>query len=71
MVFGESSINRLVILIAFKTLIHVAGLANNSGSPDGTFVLARFGGPNGIAIDSSGNLFVAEDSNSIIRKITF
>jgi streptogramin lyase len=40
------------------------------GSLDGTNSSAQFSGPTGIAVDSSGNLYVADLYNDIIRKIT-
>ena len=48
----------------------LAGTAGASGSADGTGAAARFFYPNGVATDSSGNIFVADSSNSTIRKIT-
>jgi len=33
-------------------------------------VSAQFNGPQGIAIDSSGNLYVADTQNNLIRKVT-
>ena len=47
----------------------LAGLANRSGSADGTGSAARFYGPTGVAVDSAGNVYVADQSNST-RKIT-
>jgi sugar lactone lactonase YvrE len=47
-----------------------AGLAENGGSTDGTGSAARFGGPRGIAVDGSGNFYVADSGNNTIRKIT-
>lgn len=42
-----------------------SGLVNSTVSAD-----ARFKSPSGIAIDASGNLFVADTLNNVIRKIT-
>ena len=47
-----------------------AGQVGVTGSTDGTGTTARFGGIQGIAIDSSDNLYVTDTSNFKIRKIT-
>jgi sugar lactone lactonase YvrE len=48
----------------------LAGLAGSSGSTDGTATNARFNNPNGITLDSAGNLYVTDSENYTIRKIT-
>lgn len=48
----------------------IAGLPGSSGSNDGTNSVARFNQPDGVAVDTNGNVFVADTMNSTIRKIT-
>ena len=48
----------------------LAGSAGDIGSANGTGSAARFNFPFGIAIDTAGNLFVADTENSTIRKVT-
>ncbi len=47
-----------------------AGTGGARGSTDATGAAARFGWPTCIAIDGSGNLYVTDQSNFTIRKIT-
>ncbi len=47
-----------------------AGKAGVYGSADGTGVEARFNGPKGLVLGSSGVLYVLDSGNSTIRKIT-
>lgn len=48
----------------------LAGTAGISGTNNGTGSDARFSAPEGIAVDSAGNVFVVDALNSTIRKIT-
>jgi sugar lactone lactonase YvrE len=48
----------------------LAGLAGSTGRSDGVGTAARFYYPGGIAVDGSGNLYVADTFNSLIRKVT-
>ena len=48
----------------------IAGSTGFSGTNDGKGIDARFKSPHGIAVDSDGNLFVADSGNNTIRKIT-
>ena len=47
-----------------------AGQAGMSGSQDGAGAAARFQAPGGLAVDSAGNVFVADTGNHTIRKIS-
>ncbi|MCW1924498.1 hypothetical protein OKA05_18170 [Luteolibacter arcticus] len=44
--------------------------SRTQGSADGTGAAATFYGPSGLAVDSNGNVFVADSGNHMIRKIT-
>jgi gliding motility-associated-like protein len=50
----------------------VSVLAGNgaSGFVDGTFAVARFRNPFGVAVDAAGNVYVADFNNSAVRKVT-
>jgi hypothetical protein len=58
---GESSSFDLELL---------AGDIGGTGDCDGTGAAARFTSPSGIAVDGTGNVYVADTNNSTIRKIT-
>ncbi len=57
-------------LVIGTTISTFAGQAGAAGSTDATSTSARFNGQSGIAVDVSGNVYVADTSNHVIRKIT-
>jgi hypothetical protein len=63
----NNTIRKIVIATAAVTTL--AGSATKSGSNDGIGAAARFYVPQGMAIDDSGNLMVADSANNAIRKI--
>jgi len=48
----------------------LAGYPAQTGAADGTGTGATFYAPNGVAIDSSHNIYVADTGNNRIRKVT-
>lgn len=52
------------------TVTTLAGKAGSAGAVNGMGALARFNRPSGVALDSSGNVYVCERSNQCIRKIS-
>jgi streptogramin lyase len=48
----------------------LAGTFRVSGTTNGKKTAASFDDPEGIAVDSSGNVYISEASKNIIRKIT-
>jgi sugar lactone lactonase YvrE len=63
---GNNTIRKITSSGIVTTL---AGSAS-PGSADGTGTAASFNSPAGVALDASGNLYVADSGNNKIRKIT-
>jgi streptogramin lyase len=69
--FVCDSFNHTIRKITSEGMVSTfAGTALSSGIADGTGSAARFNNPTGITIDSSDNLFVCDNANYTIRKIT-
>jgi hypothetical protein len=49
---------------------NLAGMVGTTGTNNGTGTAARFNGPAGVAVDGSGNVYVADYQNHAIRKIS-
>ena len=64
---GNSTIRKIA---PGGTVTTFAGTAGATGSNDGTGAAARFNAPEGVAVDSVGNVYVADTRNDTIRKIT-
>jgi hypothetical protein len=57
------------VVVATGAVSTLAGLADTGGSRDGTGADARFSFPVALAYDGAGTLFVADQSNHLIRKV--
>jgi sugar lactone lactonase YvrE len=60
---------RVIELTAARVLYPLAGVANSTNFADGTGTAGLFNTPQGIGIDASGNIYVADQNNNRIRKV--
>jgi sugar lactone lactonase YvrE len=67
---GDQNNHTIRKISATGVVITLAGLAGSPGSADGTGSAARFNFPRGVAVDGTGNVYVADSANDTIRKIT-
>ena len=64
---GNNTVRKISPARAVSTF---AGLARSAGSADGVGFAARFSYPSGVAVDSTGNVYVGDSGNNTLRKVT-
>lgn len=69
-VYVADTFNNMIRKITPAGVVTTMAGSTISGQQDGTGSDAGFTAPQGIAVDSSGNVFVADTSNNCIREIT-
>ena len=62
--------NHMIRKITSAGAVTTLAGSTTPGSADGTGVTAYFNLPGGVAVDGSGNIYVADGNNNMIRKIT-
>ncbi len=65
--YSNNMIRKIIISTTVVSTFAGTGVA---GAGNGAAGSATFNGPEGIAVDASGNIYVADQLNSLIRKIT-
>ncbi len=71
--YGNNEIRKIITAAGTTngTVTVFAGSATGlTGKADGTGTAAFFNGPAGVAVDATGNVYVADFNNNLIRKIT-
>jgi hypothetical protein len=66
----SNNVTSVTVTCAVPAVQLVAGALGGSGNVDGDRTTARFYYPQDVVSDAAGNLFVADDYNATIRKIT-
>lgn len=70
LVYVADRMTNVIRKIENDSVITFVGTVFSPGANDGQGLSAKFDHPNGIALDPSGNLLVADEYNNKIRKIT-
>jgi len=68
-VYVADNVNNLIRKISPTGVVTNLAGSNTPGSANGLFYLASFNGPWGLTVDASGNVYVADKGNNLIRKI--
>jgi len=67
--YGNSTIREVAPGAGSWVTTTIAGTAGTTGSGDGLGIAALFNKPAGVAVDSAGNVYVADSGNNTIREV--
>ena len=68
--WGQATSTIALLQVVQYQVITLAGAAGSAGGLDGTGSAARFHWPHGLAVDNYTNVYVADEGNDAIRKVT-
>ncbi len=70
-IYVADSLNHTIRKLTTDGMVStLAGQAGSSGTTNGIGSAARFNGPYGVAVDATGVVYVADTTNSVIRRIS-
>ena len=68
---GNNALRRIAPVTGGWRTTTIANSSGNIGHSDGAALQATFNTPNGLVLDSATNIFVTDQSNDTIRKLTY
>jgi sugar lactone lactonase YvrE len=68
-IFITDESGRVLEITAAKVLYTLAGTLNTAGFVNGTGAASLFSSPQGVTVDTQGNVYVSDFNNNVIRKI--
>ncbi|MFI5161783.1 MAG: NHL repeat-containing protein [Sphingobacteriales bacterium] len=69
-VFVTDDINNLIREVSPAGVVTTVAGSGSAGSANGIGTAASFNDPSGIAVDATGNLYIADADNNLIRKVS-
>jgi sugar lactone lactonase YvrE len=69
-IYGATSVKNTIVKISPAGVLTIYAGTGVAGSKDGPAYLAEFNFPSDVKFDKSGNLYVADRGNNLIKKIT-
>jgi hypothetical protein len=69
-IYVADSFNNMIRKVSTDGMVSTIAGQFSAGSTNGTGTAATFNNPHGVCVDNTGNLFIADNLNNMIRKIT-
>jgi sugar lactone lactonase YvrE len=69
-IYVSEIVNQLIRKISLNGVVSTFAGSGTTGNNNGMGIASSFNEPSGLAVDAAGNIYVADQQNNVIRKIT-